>query len=304
MGTEQSHRLTITAGVVAVLLAGLNGIGVRFTVMELPPFWGAALRFAPASMLLLAAVFFLHLPIPRGRALLGTLLYGILNIGASFAFIYWGLQVVQAGMSQTILALVPLLTMFFAIAHRQEKFRWQALVGALLALGGVALVFGEQLQADVPLLSLLAVLLGAACMAESGVIMKGFPKSHPITTNALAMAVGSIILLSISYITGESQAMPTLLSTWIALAYLIVFGSCVVFILFLYVLKRWTASATSYMFVLLPFVTVAASARLTGERVSLAFLIGGALVLAGVYIGAIAALASERQVHSTLPQAD
>jgi drug/metabolite transporter (DMT)-like permease len=55
----------------------------------------------------------------------------------------------------------------------------------------------------------------------------------------------------------------------------------------LYVLKRWTASATAYTFVLLPFVTVLASAFLGQEQITPNFLLGGVLLLLGVYIGAL-----------------
>lgn len=105
------------------------------------------------------------------------MLFGGLNIGAEYSFLCWGLQEVPAGLAQVILALVPRLTFFFAILHRQEPFRWQALGGGLLAVIGI--VSGDQLGANVPLGSMLTVAHGAACMAESGVIIKGFLKADP-----------------------------------------------------------------------------------------------------------------------------
>jgi drug/metabolite transporter (DMT)-like permease len=142
-------------------------------------------------------------------------------------------------------------------------------------------------SSNIPFLYLFAVILGAACFAESNVIIKQFPIIHPIPTNAVAMTAGSVILFLMSLIFGETPAIPPRAATWISLAYLILFGSCVVFILNLFVLKRWTASATSYQFVLLPFVTITASALLAQERLSLVLLAEAVLVIAGVYIGAI-----------------
>jgi drug/metabolite transporter (DMT)-like permease len=71
------------------------------------------------------------------------------------------------------------------------------------------------------------------------------------------------------------------------MAYLIGPGSVVVFILALYILARWTASATSYAFLLFPLVAVVLGALLLGEPVQPTFVIGGAIVLLGVYIGAV-----------------
>ena len=287
MNASLPDRLTLAAFSVVVLLGGLNAVAVRFSNQELPPFWGAALRFAFASVLLLLIVYFQRLPIPAGQALLGAILYGILGIGVAYALIYWGLLKVQAGMAQIILALVPLMTLFFAFAHRQENLRWKSIVGALLAVVGIAIVFRTQLAASSDLLALAAIILTAACFAESGVIVKGFPQSHPITTNAVAMAVGALVLFIFSILWGEPLILPTLPATWAALLYLTLVGSCLVFALYLFVLKRWTASATSYQFVLFPFITIIAGAWLAHETVSFALLMGGFFVLSGVYVGAL-----------------
>jgi drug/metabolite transporter (DMT)-like permease len=54
-----------------------------------------------------------------------------------------------------------------------------------------------------------------------------------------------------------------------------------------WVLSRWTATATSYIGVLTPLVTVAAASVLAGEQPTSAFLIGAVFVLVGVYVGAV-----------------
>ncbi len=287
MQNTRGGHLTIAFFVLAIVLGGFNAIGVRYTLVELPPFWGAFIRFLPASLIMFSLVFLLRLPIPRGKALLGPVLFGLLNFGANYSLLYYGLQQVQPGMAQVLLALVPLLTLFAAILHRQETFHWRALVGSLLALAGIGLVFGEQVRLNVPLLSLLAIVLAAFCIAESSVVVKGFPSTHPITTNAIGMATGTVVLGLMSLLWGEIPVLPTRTDTWLALFFLIFIGSCVVFGLLLYVLKRWKASATSYGLVVMPFVTLAGSAWLTGEQVTIVFLFGAALVLLGVYIGAL-----------------
>src|SRR4030065_2276769 len=85
----------------------------------------------------------------------------------------------------------------------------------------------------------------------------------------------------------ETPTLPTLPTTWLVLFYLIIFGSVATFVLSLYVVKHWTASASSYQFVLIPFVTIPVSAFLVKETISVAFLIGGIFVLAGGYIGGV-----------------
>jgi drug/metabolite transporter (DMT)-like permease len=53
------------------------------------------------------------------------------------------------------------------------------------------------------------------------------------------------------------------------------------------VLRYWAASRAAYAFVLIPFVTVVLSAWLDDEPLRAGLLLGGLLVLAGVYVGAL-----------------
>jgi len=268
---------TTAAFLSVVLLGGLNGVAVRFSNRELAPFWGATLRFGIAAIVLLGIVRLRRVPFPGGAALTGSLLYGVFGFAGAFGFIYWGLVATPAGLAQVVLALVPLLTFLFAVAQGLERFRPQALAGSLLALAGIVVVFGQRLGSNVPTVSMLAILLAAACMAESNVVVKRFPKCHPVANNAVAMSTGAVILLVLSFVTREAHALPGDGQTWVA-----------VFSLFLYVIQRWTASATSYVMLLMPLVTVSVAAAIAGESVALAFLAGGAFVLAGVYVAAFA----------------
>jgi drug/metabolite transporter (DMT)-like permease len=57
--------------------------------------------------------------------------------------------------------------------------------------------------------------------------------------------------------------------------------------LYLFALKRWTATGISYSFVLYPIVTVVLAAVLIDETITLLFLGGAAVVLTGVTVGAL-----------------
>ena len=280
-------RATLVAFALMVVFAGGNAVAIRFSNFGLPPFWGGAMRIIGAALVFWVIVIARRVALPRGRALLGAILYGLVAVGSAYAFAYWGFLRIPAGLGGAILALVPLMTLFFATAHGLETLRWQGLVGALIATAGVLIgvVGGFGGPAHVP--SVLALIAGTASFAEAAVIYKLFPPSHPLATNAVSLTVGAPVLLVLSWLTGESWSLPTTASTWAAFAYLVLVGSVVVFSLYLYVLSRWTASATSYSFLLIPLATVAIAAWLLGESISASFVIGAALVLAGVWAGAI-----------------
>jgi drug/metabolite transporter (DMT)-like permease len=106
-----------------------------------------------------------------------------------------------------------------------------------------------------------------------------------------------LALLVATLISGQRVAVPLQAQTWLAVGYVSLVGSVAVFSLFLYLIARWSASASSYVMLLIPLVTVALGAALDHEAVTPAYFIGGPLVLLGVYIGAFAPpLARLRQV--------
>ena len=270
-----------------MLIGGSNFVAVRFSNAELPPYWGAAIRFLPASALFGLAMVLWRVPVPRGASLRGAALYGALNFGAGYALGYYGLVDTPAGTAAVILATVPIFTLALVALHGQERFRLRGLVGALIALAGIGLVFREQLSANVPLLSLLAMLGNALVAAESGVIAKGMPRMHPIATNAVGMLVGGAFLLLLSLLVGEQRNLPRASETWAAVVYLCVAGSIGLFGLFLAMLRRWTASASSYALVAMPLVAIALGAVIRGETITPIFIVGGILVAIGVYTGAL-----------------
>lgn len=274
-----------------LMVVGIGGnvVAVKYIARagDLDPMWAAASRFAVATAIFACIAAVVRAPVPGGRALAGAMLYGALTFGGFFAFAYWGLQEAPAGMAGVVLATGPLLTFVLAMAHRQERFRWDRMIGGLAAVAGTAVVFLSGLDEGVPIGSLLAILGASACAAEGAVIVKAFPPVHPVMRNTIGMGVGAVMLAALMPVFGESIAWPAETSTWISQAYLVTFGSIAVFGLYLFLLGRWTASAVSYEFVLAPLAGIALAAWLFDEQVTAWFAAGSALVLAGVYFGAL-----------------
>jgi len=291
---DRAERVALAAFLAEAVLAGGNAVGVRYSNRELDPLWGAGLRFGLAAVLLTAVMAAMRLALPRGRALVGTLVFGALLFGGAFALAYYALVSLHAGLGQTILALVPLATLLLAVAQRQERLHRAAVAGTLLALTGVALISGLSEREAVPLASLIASLGAVLCFAQATVLVRRFPPVHPVTQNALGMAAGALILVFLSLVVGETATLPERTATWLALAYTVVIGSGVVFVLYIVVIRLWSASRAAYGFVITPVVTVLLSAWLDDEPVTTGLVVGGALVLLAVYVGALrpASLAS------------
>lgn len=284
---SRPNRIVVAAFLALVVFAGANAIGVRFVLREMGPFWSASIRFALAGLLLAGYMFATNRPFPRGDRLIGTALFGILGFALAYAFLYQALKDAPAGTTMLMLAIVPLLTVLLAAMQGIERPRLLGLAGASLAAVGIVVVSANQISLNVPFVSLALLVAAAVCQAESGIVAKRFPPGDPVAANAVGMLLGAGLLAVVAMITGEALVVPIRLDTWVAMAYLIGPGSIAVFVLVLYILARWTASATSYAFLLFPLVAIVLGATLLQEPVQPSFLAGGAIVLGGVYLGAV-----------------
>ncbi len=271
-----------------VLLAGGNAVGIKVATDELDPLWSAAIRFGAAGLIFAALMVPLRVAIPSSGALIGSVLYGLLVFGAAFGLAFIAIPMTGAGAGQLLLGLVPLFTLVLAPIHGLERFRLRAVIGSLIALGGVAVLAADRISLDIPVQGIALALGVSLLLAEAGIVIKLTPRADPVATNAVGMLTGAAMLLPISLLAGERWSLPTQQDTWVAMAYLVIAGSVVVFWLFIFVLRRWTASAVSFEFLLIPLATIPFSALLTGEVVTPIMLLGGAVILAGVYFGALA----------------
>jgi drug/metabolite transporter (DMT)-like permease len=276
----------LAAFLTAVVLGGVNFVGVRVSNEELDPIWGAALRFGLAALIFATLVSSLRLPLPRGRTLGLVVGYGVLGFGLAYGALYLGMQEAGAGLAAVVLAIGPLLVLLLAVAHRLERFSVRAAIGAVIALGGTAVMFLDPGDAGVGWESFAWLVLAALCASESVVVSKLVGPVPPLVMNLIGMTAGAAALLTVAALGGDSLALPRERDTQLAVAYLVI-ATVAMFLCILYVVQRWTASATAYTFVSMPVVAVLAGAALLDEPITWAVVAGGALVAAGVYVGAL-----------------
>ncbi|MEX0674172.1 MAG: EamA family transporter [Gaiellaceae bacterium] len=278
--------LTLAAFAGVVVVGGANFVAVKETVGELDPLYGAASRFGLAALVFFAILVVSRTQLPRGAALVGAAIYGMLGFGAAYALMYYALVELSVGVASVLMAAVPVLTLALAALQRVEPLTLRGLAGGALCLVGIAVLSAHSLGGDVPFRYLLAALVAPVVIAESTIVAKRFPRTDPIATNAVGMLVGASLLALASLAAGEAWTLPQAGATWAAAAWLVLAGSVGLFWLFLVVVKRWTASASTYAIPLMPVVAVALAAGLTDEAIELEEALGGVLVIVAVYVGA------------------
>lgn len=291
---EPLDKATLAAFAGAVFIGGNNFLAVKLSNEELEPVFGAALRFGAATLLLLLLTKLRGWPLPRGRDARIAALYGLFGFGISYAMLYFALVELAPGLTSIVVAAVPLVTFGLAVLHRQERFTKRGVIGGLLAMAGIAILSAHELTGEIRPIYLLAAVAGVASIAESTVIVKGMAHSNPFTTNAVGMAAGTVFLVLASLLFREEWVVPSRGKTWLVLAWLVLAGSIGLFSLYLFVVARWTASATNYSVALFPIVAVTSGVLFADEELSIELLLSGILVMTAVYIGA---LARGRETH-------
>ncbi len=285
--SSRPDRLTLAAFLLVVLLGGSNSVAIRFSNQELAPFWGATIRFVFAAAVFWLILWLRKLPLPNLKDSSIIALNGFLSVGVSFALLYWGLLKVPVSLATIIISTSPLFTFILAVLHRIESFRFQALIGGVVAFIGMGIAVNAQPGGEGLLPSLVALAAGALVAAEGNVILKIYSlKADSVVINALSLSAGAIFLVGTSFVAGEAWNLPSTPQVWGAVTYLILGGSVVMFYLFVYVLSQWTASAASYAVLFFPLVATLLATWLVKETVTPLFLMGGLVVIAGVWIGA------------------
>jgi drug/metabolite transporter (DMT)-like permease len=184
-------------------------------------------------------------------------------------------------------AVTPIATLAIAAGIGLERFTLRGVGGALVAAVGLVVVVSDQLDAAVPLPALLALAGAMLFSALTAVVIKRLPPGHPIAANAVGGLFVLPILLALSFVAGESRVFPSQPETWVALVFLVVFGTVLLFPLALFIIGRWTASGYSYNHLFKPLAAVALAAVILDEPIRLSFVLGSTLVLVGVWVGAL-----------------
>ena len=262
---------------------GSTYLAIRIGVASWPPLMMAAVRFLLAGGLLYAWPRGRGAPAPSRRQWLHAGAIGALLLAGGNGGVTVAEQWVASGVAALEVDTVPLFTLACAqmFGQRASAREW---FGIALGLAGMLLLnLGANLQAS-PLGAAL-LLFASASWAFGSVWGKRLDLPAGPMAAATEMLVGGAVLALASALAGaRPQVWPTL-EGWLALAYLVVFGSLVAFSAYLYLLKTVRpALATSYAYVN-PVVAVGLGVAFAGGRSGAAeWLAMAVIVLAVVWI--------------------
>ena len=286
---EQRSRIAPIAAFVALcLIWSSTWLAIKFGLRDLPPVSFVAIRFVIAVALLLAISIGRVRLIPPDRGDFKLLAWtGVLMFCINYALLFWAELYVSSGLSAVLQATIPIFGMVFAhFIIPNEPLRGARIAGALVALGGVAVICSRLLDFG-GLLAFwggVAIVFGAASAAFSNVVLKARAiRLAPAMIAAWQMIFGLVPLI----VTGLLLEGNPFHFHWTARAtfclfYLAIPGSAIAFLLLYWLLPRMSVTNLQTISFITPPGAVLFGWLLGGESFSLWSLMGGALVLIGV----------------------
>jgi len=274
-----------------LLLSGMWGLSFLFielALRELGPIWIVAGRTSVGGVILLAILLLRGTGLPRGRDLwLRLAMLGVVNNALPWAAVAWAQQRLPSGLTGLLMAIVPTSTLLVAAVVGLERITPRRLAGLLLALGGVAVIVGGDVEQPGRILAVLAVILATLGYASGAVFAKSqvSGRAPPLTIATGQVLSAAVATLPAAWLLEGRPAVTSLSPTTLgAVALLGALGTGLAFLVFYVLVARVGATNATLTTYLIPIVAVAAGTLFLDERLGLSALVGGALILIGIWL--------------------
>jgi drug/metabolite transporter (DMT)-like permease len=290
---------------------GSTFLAIRLAVGSIPPLLMMGVRCTMAGLLLLG-VAALRREWPPARDWGPGLAAGALMFGAPYAALGWAEVRISSGLAALLVATLPFwLIAIEWIGGRRPSARTTTGLG--IGLAGVVLLVADGWSTPASVLPMAAIIVGELAWAAGSVhLQPRLPRSLPLNAG-MPLAAGGLLLLLGSASIGELRGFDiqnVTRSSFLALGYLIVFGSLVAFSAYMFLLRRAPASRVATHAYVNPLIAVALGALAGNERItpsivmaSLVIAAGVALVLGGPSQRRAARLAVDTRPRITAPSA-
>ena len=274
--------------ILAAFFWGTNYVAVKYVVGFVPPIPFVALRFVVAGAVIWGTLRVLE---PKGRlargdflAMLGLGALGVAVCQTAFAF---GLSLTNASDAGLVLATSPVWGLVLGLVLGQERPTKRGVLGIGLSVLGVGVIFYRGLGADgASLVGDLLILVSAVSLGSYTVFSVPLLRRYsPLAVAAYPMLFGGwIVLLFASPGLARVDWNSVGASTTLAALYSTLFATAFAYLAWQRGVSRIGANRVLVYQYLITLVGVLSGAVLLGENLGADKLLGGAVILVGVYL--------------------
>ena len=273
---------------------GTTWIASKIGVSHMPALQMAGIRQTIAGLLYTGFFLLKGFSLPKGKEWIPILVLAFLNFILSNGLSTWGVQYISAGLGSIMGAIFPLWIVVIGLFSSKEKIPQKAIMGLLLGFAGVCIIFYEHLDdffvADFRFgifLSLIATWTWAFATLYT---KQQAAKFNPYFSLGIQMLISGLTLLFFTNVADSSKLDSFIPFTsipwqsWASIAYLVIFGSLIAFVAYLYALQHLPTEQASIYAYINPVVAVLTGALIFNEKLTIFITVGGAVTLLGVYL--------------------
>ena len=280
------NRRALLAAITAVLLFGVTVvIQGQLVRLEVTAFTSVGLRYAVGTVvcLLLLAITRRSLAPVRGERVPAFLLGAVAYAVQAFLF-YAALQHGSPGAVSLLFYTYPVLVLLIAVAFRLKPWAWTAAVSAVLSVVGAAILISTGRSIIVDATGVVLALSSSVCVAIYLFANQRFlPRSSALVVSAWVSAGVATSTLLMSVITGTQGSVSASAWLWLVVSGITTgLGNALMYV----ALAHLGAPATSVILSMQSVVAVVGSDLFLGERVTTGQVVGGAGILAAVWVAA------------------
>jgi len=283
---------TLLAFAIIYFVWGSTFLAIRVGVHEVPPLLLAAMRFSAAGLALVLWMLARGEHLPSRREWMSATLLAFFIFVMDYGALFWAEQRVPSGIAAVMLATIPgFMALSEILILRTQRLTARLGLSLLIGLGGVAVLMSHSFNAGgAPIDTKGAMALLCASMSWSVASVGGqkltLPASRVMSSGAQMLA-GGVMLIFASAVFGEFKGFkPATVSreAWLALLYLIVFGSIIGFTAYVWLMHHQSPTKVGTYAYVNPVVAVIVGYFLGGEALGLRTIAGTLCVLVSVMI--------------------
>jgi drug/metabolite transporter (DMT)-like permease len=267
---------------------GTTWIASKEGVKHMPAFQLAGIRQFIGGILYVSYFLFKKEPWPKGKQWKTILILSILNFVFSNGLSTWGVKYISSGLGAIIGAIFPIWIVLITV-FRGEKIARLSILGLIISFAGVCVIFydhlGDFLNSDFRFGIFLSLISTVTWAFGSLYTRKKAASFNPYFSLGLQMLISSIFILTITEATNTGVNITSIpANSWWAIGYLVIIGSILTFIAFIYALQKLSPEISSIYAYINPIVAVLFGTLLFGESLTYFIALGGTITLSGLYL--------------------
>ncbi len=267
---------------------GTTWLASKEGVKHMPALQLATIRQLLGGILYVGYFLFKKQPWPKGKQWRTIIILAFLNFVCSNGLSTWGVKYMSSGLGAIISALFPIWIIIINFFNGQKVAK-MALIGILISFGGVCIIFVDYLSDFFrPDFQFGIILMTASTITWAFGILetkKQASSFNPYFSLGLQMLISSVFLFGITEAAGMNIPLSEipLPSLW-SIVYLVLIGSVLTFIAFIYSLQHLPTEISSIYVYINPIVAMILGSFIFGETLTQAIAIGTIVTLTGLYL--------------------